>query len=59
MSSQFVFSAETSSGGRELWVTDGTSEGTHLLTDINPNGSSNPGSRYFQSEGGNSHSRRS
>jgi ELWxxDGT repeat protein len=53
MSSKFVFSAETSTGGRELWVTDGTPEGTHLLADINPDGSSNPGSFYFQNEGGN------
>jgi hypothetical protein len=33
-------------------VTDGTPEGTHLLADINPDSSSNPGSSYFQSEGG-------
>src|SRR3954470_23549626 len=52
MSSRFVFSA-SSTGGRELWITDGTTEGTQLLSDINPSGSSNPGSFYFQSEGGN------
>ena len=52
MSSKLVFSAETSADGRELWVTDGTPEGTHLLVDINPDGSSNPGSFYSPTEAG-------
>jgi ELWxxDGT repeat protein len=51
MSSRFVFSASSTSG-RELWVTDGTTEGTQLLADINPSGGSNPGSFYFQTEEG-------
>ena len=29
--------------GRELWVSDGTSEGTYVVKDINPGGDSNPG----------------
>ncbi|GAA0594179.1 hypothetical protein GCM10009416_35700 [Craurococcus roseus] len=33
---RFVFSAEDGSNGRELWVTDGTAEGTSLVRDINP-----------------------
>jgi ELWxxDGT repeat protein len=31
-----VFSAAEGSHGRELWVTDGSAEGTHLLKDIRP-----------------------
>ena len=27
-----------SGGGREVWVTDGTIDGTYQLTDINPDG---------------------
>ncbi|HEY8135991.1 MAG TPA: hypothetical protein VIF08_08135, partial [Candidatus Limnocylindrales bacterium] len=38
------FAAETASHGRELWVTDGGPGGTHEVIDINPAGSSNPGS---------------
>src|SRR3954463_7419189 len=53
MSSQFVFSSESYPNGRELWVTDGTPEGTRQVADINPDDSSNPGSFYYQSEGGN------
>src|SRR5579862_6210918 len=41
--------------GTELWVTDGTKQGTHMVKDMNPNGSSNPfgevlfnGKLYFQ-----------
>ena len=34
---RLYFAAETSELGRELWVTDGTSEGTQLFKDINPN----------------------
>ena len=30
------FILDTSTEGRELWVTDGTSSGTHLVRDINP-----------------------
>ena len=30
-----LFSYATSSSGRELWVSDGTAEGTHLVADLN------------------------
>jgi ELWxxDGT repeat protein len=54
MSSNFVFSADSHAGGRELWATDGTADGTHLLADINPGpSSSNPGSFYSQGEASN------
>ena len=39
---KWVFSASTQDGGQQLWITDGTSEGTTLLKDINPGGSSHP-----------------
>ena len=45
--------------GYEPWITDGTSAGTFLLKDINPNGDSNPnsfgkasGSFYFSADNG-------
>ena len=37
-----IFSARNAENGEELWITDGTSEGTKLLKDINNNGDSNP-----------------
>lgn len=37
-----VFRADDGANGAELWITDGTSAGTHLLKDINPTGSSTP-----------------
>ena len=37
LNGKVYFSAETIEG-RELWVTDGTSEGTQLVKDINPGG---------------------
>lgn len=36
------FAASTNTTGRELWRSDGTPDGTMLLKDINPSGSSNP-----------------
>ena len=37
------FAAKTADNGEELWVTDGTKEGTHMVKDINPGaGSSSP-----------------
>ena len=37
------FAATDNANGEELWVTDGTKEGTHLVKDIVPGvGSSNP-----------------
>ena len=45
-----LFSLSTSSSGRQLWVTDGTTQGTHLVTDINPGASDSfPGK--FESSG--------
>ncbi len=34
--SKVVFMATDDAHGRELWVTDGTRNGTHLLSDLNP-----------------------
>ena len=43
LNSLLFFSAETLTGGRELWVTDGTNAGTNLVLDINSGGAdSNP-----------------
>ena len=39
---KMVFSGRDETAGRELWISDGTSEGTKLLKDINANGDSNP-----------------
>ncbi|SVC53368.1 uncharacterized protein METZ01_LOCUS306222, partial [marine metagenome] len=36
--SKMVFVAETEEYDEELWITDGTTEGTHLVKDINPDG---------------------
>ena len=36
LNSLLYFAATYSSGGRELWVTDGTNIGTNLILDINP-----------------------
>lgn len=52
---KLYFSANDGVNGQELWVSDGTEEGTIMLKDINPSGSSNPkqlavcnGKLYFQ-----------
>jgi ELWxxDGT repeat protein len=42
-----VFFAGQDAAGVEPWVSDGTAGGTHILKDINPNGSSNPS--WFES----------
>src|SRR4030095_8911700 len=44
---KLFFSAYDSAHGRELWVTDGTTSGTHLVKDINP-GTANGVAFYFQ-----------
>lgn len=36
------FAANDGVNGKELWVSDGTKNGTYLVEDINPTGSSNP-----------------
>jgi len=44
------FAANDGQTGQELWITDGTDEGTQLVKDINPNGDSTP--RELTSFGG-------
>lgn len=39
---KLFFAATDGVHGTELWTTDGTEEGTVMVKDINPNGSSNP-----------------
>src|SRR5580765_7916801 len=36
LNGKVFFLANDASAGQELWVTDGTSDGTHLVADINP-----------------------
>lgn len=48
---KFLFQADTETEGDELWVTDGTVEGTNLLKDINP-GSANSRAQEFAVFGG-------
>ena len=44
---QLFFTANNGENGNELWVSDGTSEGTQLLVDINPGSNyGNPESSY-------------
>lgn len=57
----FYFEGDGTNGDDELWVTNGTPAGTKQLSDINPNGDSNPqyitefqGAIYFSAENGNS-----
>jgi ELWxxDGT repeat protein len=52
LAGQVIFSAIDAAHGAELWITDGTTAGTHLVKDINLDlGSSNP-SAYFQTSNG-------
>ncbi len=39
---RLVFSLDDGLNGNELWISDGTLEGTHIVKDINPIGDSNP-----------------
>jgi len=41
-----IFQADDGGGG-EIWISDGTSEGTHKLKDINPSGGSNANLFYY------------
>lgn len=50
LNNQLIMTAFDSTGDRELWVSDGTLNGTHLIRDINPNGGSNPHS-FAQANG--------
>ncbi len=52
---KLYFSANDGIHGQELWISDGTNNGTYMLKDINPSGSSSPkelkvcnGKLYFQ-----------
>ncbi len=47
---QVVFWAQDATNGKELWVTDGTSNGTNLVKDILP-GSSSSAYNYFHNVG--------
>lgn len=46
---QIVISVTTPELGRELWITDGTAEGTRLLCDINPGSPDSRPNRFVQS----------
>ncbi len=46
VSDKLYFAANDGEIGDELWVSDGTNEGTKLVADIDPNGSSFPGSTF-------------
>lgn len=51
LNGKIYFAAETAANGNELWATDGTDTGTHLVADIHPGpGSSNP--QYINSFNG-------
>ena len=51
---RLIFTADDGSNGRELWTTDGTPDGTHLLKEINvgPGGSSISTHSYLDLSGG-------
>ncbi|HEX5747571.1 MAG TPA: ELWxxDGT repeat protein [Archangium sp.] len=48
---RFVFAADDGVSGLELWVSDGTEEGTSLLQDINPGPASSVPTRFAHSGG--------
>src|SRR5688572_1384412 len=55
MGKKMYFQASDSVNGRELWVTDGTEQGTHMVKNICRNGNGSPsqmigfkGKLYFQ-----------
>ena len=45
---QLYFTANDGENGNELWISNGTAEGTHLLVDINPG--SSEGYYYYESD---------
>lgn len=47
MGDKLFFSAYDELNGRELWITDGTSEGTHVVKDIRP-GNASGVAEYFE-----------
>ncbi len=47
----FLFAAQSSSGGLELWKSDGTTGGTIMLKDINPGADSSNPSDFYQLNG--------
>ena len=42
LGNKVFFAADDGISGRELWCSDGTTQGTQLVADLNPGGSSNP-----------------
>jgi ELWxxDGT repeat protein len=42
LNGKVVYTADDHSAGRELWISDGTKDGTSILKDINPTGDGNP-----------------
>jgi ELWxxDGT repeat protein len=52
----YFFTATTAAAGTELWVTDATAAGTHIVADINPGtASSNPNSFVYAGAGDDAH----
>jgi ELWxxDGT repeat protein len=47
MTARILFSAGDATHGYELWVTDGTAAGTHLVADINPGTYTSPGGASY------------
>ena len=48
---QLFFTASDGTTGNELWVSDGTAEGTQRLVDINPGGSGSNASNFTEFDG--------